>query len=46
MAQRGGKTKSKKRGKGPKDIDKKNEGISGGSFFMKDPNLLLFMTGQ
>ena len=33
MAQRGGKTKSKKRGKGPKDIDKKNAGISGGFFY-------------
>ena len=33
MEQRGGKTKSKKRGKGPKDIDKKNAGISGGFFY-------------
>ena len=33
MEQRGGKIKSKKREKGPKDIDKKNAGISGGFFY-------------
>ena len=33
MEQRGGKIKSKKREKGPKDIDKKEGGISGGFFY-------------
>ena len=37
MEQRGGKTKSKKREKGPKDIDKKEGGISGGFFLWKIP---------
>ena len=45
MEQRGGKIKSKKGKKVQRILTKKRE-VSLGDFFMRDPNLLLFMTRQ